>query len=271
MRAARISLLITVIGAVAIVAAPAQARPSNDRLHNATTISSVPAVITQDTTDAAADGPRFCTRGNNSSVFFRYTPSEDVMLQADTFGSGRDYDTVLKVFTGERGAFELVACNDDFLDLQSAVSFAAEAATTYFFMVATCCSGSQDNEGGDLEFALSVAPTAAPDVSGTIDGARLTSGRKLIVNGTLTCSQRTGVFLAGSARQVRDDLFLARGSSVDIVGCDPGAPNEWRVRIDSRTSVIFAPGSASVRGEFFAVDTAGFTDGTIGRTQVTIA
>ena len=42
-----------------------------------------------------ADGPRFCS--NERSVFYAFTPAEDVYVQVDTLGS--DYDTVLAIYT----------------------------------------------------------------------------------------------------------------------------------------------------------------------------
>lgn len=270
MRIARVALLITGLMTASLIGATAaHAAPSNDRLRDATTISSLPAIITENTSDAAGDGPHFCTQGNNSSVFFQFTPTVSGMLQADTFGS--DYDTVLKVFSGTRNDFVLEACNDDFIGLASAVSFDASAGTTYYFMVQTCCRGSDDNTGGHLEFGLDVAPTADPVVALTVDGARLTAGHKVLVTGSVTCSQRTGISLFVILRQVRNDLYLARGSANTLIGCDPSGVTTWQLRVDSRTGVIFASGPATARGGFFAVDTAGSASGPIARTQVTIA
>ena len=250
-------------------AAPAGAAPPNDRLHNATTISSVPAVVMQSTAIATADGPRFCSGGNNSSVFFTFTPSTSQELQVDTFGSG--YDTVLKVFTGTRGAYDLVGCNDDFVGFQSALSFQAEAGTTYIIMVVTFGSGSRDNVGGHLELGLTARPAIGPTASVTVDDtAAVTAGGKVLLTGTVTCSQRVGVDIFVILRQIRNDLYLARGARDDVFGCDPAAPRSWRMRIDSGTSVIFGPGHITVRGQFFAADTVGSTSALLERQSVTV-
>jgi len=67
---------------------------------------------------------------------YRYTPSTDLAVAADTRGS--DYDTRLCVFEGIRGALSEVASNDD----ANGTFFAALTANlrggaTYWLMVAT--------------------------------------------------------------------------------------------------------------------------------------
>jgi len=69
---------------------------------------------------------------------------------------GRNYDTILSVYTGACAALTSVpsACNDDAPSVaQSSVSFAATGGTTHFFL-ATAYNGS----GGTLVFHLSTAP-----------------------------------------------------------------------------------------------------------------
>jgi hypothetical protein len=269
MRGARIAFLITSVTLIALSGAPsALAAPSNDRLHNATTIASLPKVITQDTSDAQADGPRLCGFGNSSSVFFQFTPSVSGTLQADTWGS--NYDTMLQAFTGSPGAFDLVRCNDDFVGFQSAVSFPADAGTTYYFMVVTCCGGSRDNVGGHLQFGLTVQPSTGPDVSVTFDSETLASGHKVRITGTVTCSQRVAVDVFAALREVRNDFYIARGSNEVFFGCDPSAPGIWHMRVDSETSVVFGPGHASLRAAYFAADTVDSVLVEVDRHGVTI-
>src|SRR3989442_4602125 len=107
--------------------------PSNDDIGNATVISSLPFMFSENTFEASAafDDPTSCS--NNGSVWFTFTASQNVQLTADTFGSG--YDTVLSAYTGTRGALQQVpnACNDDFNGVTSRVTFPAAAGTTYYF------------------------------------------------------------------------------------------------------------------------------------------
>ena len=84
---------------------------------------------------AAADDP-WCLQHSTNTVWYRYTPSTDLAVAADTAGSG--YDTRLCVYEGSRGALTEVASNDD----ANGTFFAALTAnllagTTYWFMVAT--------------------------------------------------------------------------------------------------------------------------------------
>jgi hypothetical protein len=84
---------------------------------------------------AAPDDP-WCRTSSTNTVWYRYTPSTDLAVAADTAGSG--YDTRLCLYVGSRGALTEVASNDD----ANGTFFAAltanlRAGTTYWFMVAT--------------------------------------------------------------------------------------------------------------------------------------
>ena len=141
--------------ALAALLAPATASaapPANDDFANATVIASLPFSTTEDTTQATWDAsdPSGCS--SNGSVWFSFTPSSDMQLEADTFGS--NFDTVLSVWTGIQGSLNLVACNDNFNGVLSKVNFAASAGTTYSFLVAFCC-GDGGNGGGSLQFSVS--------------------------------------------------------------------------------------------------------------------
>jgi hypothetical protein len=138
---------------VSLTAPTALAQPPNDDFANATVITDLPFSTTEDTTQATADptDPIECV--NNGSVWFALTPTSNLWIEADTFGS--DYNTVLSAWTGTQGALSLVACNDDapFDGPQSKITFQATGGTTYYFMVALCC-GSGGNGGGNLRFSV---------------------------------------------------------------------------------------------------------------------
>jgi hypothetical protein len=114
---------------------PALAQPANDDFDSATVISAVPFTDSINTADAttAGDDP-FCN-GNEHSVWYSFTPTQDTPIRADTAGS--DYATTLSVYTGSRGALTQVACEP----FGGQVTFTASANTTYFFMVASACCG----------------------------------------------------------------------------------------------------------------------------------
>src|SRR6266498_2301580 len=147
--------------------------PTNDDFANATVINSVPFSITEDTSQATFDpsDPSGCS--SNGSVWFAYTPSSNVQIDADTFGSS--YDTVLSAWTGTQGALSLIACNDDFSGLQSKISFQATGGTTYYFMVGRCC-GDGGNGGGSLTFSVNqTTPPAPPGNDNFADATPITS------------------------------------------------------------------------------------------------
>jgi PKD repeat protein len=144
------------------------AAPSNDDFDNATLIENLPFSDNLDTREAAAaaDDPTTCT--NNGSVWYRFTPSSDTRVVAETSGSG--YATALSVYTGSRGVLEQVpgACND----YPPRVVFNATANTTYYFLVGICC-GHGGTGGGDLAF--SVTELEAPDNDDFGNAARISA------------------------------------------------------------------------------------------------
>jgi hypothetical protein len=86
----------------------------------------------------ADDDPMYPCTGfqHYHSVWFQYTPTANGILFLDTEGS--DYDTVLAVWAGTRGALTNIACNDDINlseNLQSLVELATFADTTYYIEV----------------------------------------------------------------------------------------------------------------------------------------
>jgi hypothetical protein len=140
---------------------PALAQPTNDDFDSATAISALPFTDSISTADATAapDDP-FCN-GNEHTVWYSFTPTQDTPIRADT--SGSDYGTTLGVYTGSRGALSEVACEP----FGGQVAFTASANTTYFFMVASVCCG---NPGGNLVFRVNPPPGNDDFDSATVVG-----------------------------------------------------------------------------------------------------
>jgi hypothetical protein len=154
-----LALLVSTLPTVALAAAPA-----NDDLANAVVIGSLPFTDTRDTTEAttANDDPySLCSpNGQRRTVWYSFTPTSNVRLEAKTLGS--DYDTILSVYSGSPGALFNVTCNDDLSypsALQSQVRFTAFAGQTYYFMIGAY----SDTAGGNLTFTLASVPTPAND------------------------------------------------------------------------------------------------------------
>jgi hypothetical protein len=133
---------------------------ANDDFDAAQQIDSLPYDDSRDVLRAtnAPDDP-WCLTSSTNTVWYRYTPSTDLAVAADTRGS--DYDTRLCVYQGSRGALNEVASNDD----ANGTFFAAltvnlHAGTTYWFMVAT-------NQPGASNLHLSLQETIPlPPVGG---------------------------------------------------------------------------------------------------------
>ncbi len=113
---------------------------TNNDFGNARIVPDVPYQDQADTRSAttAPDDP-FCN-AQGATVWYAFTPGQNMPLEANTFGS--NYPTSLSVWVGARGALGNVACGLD------RVSFSATAGQTYYFMV-----GSQ-GPGGDLVFQI---------------------------------------------------------------------------------------------------------------------
>ena len=71
--------------------------------------------------------------GEVGDVWYSYTAIGDCPVTVDLTGSA--YDTGLAVYSGDCAALTEVGCNDDFSGLQSAVTFAATAGTTYYIQI----------------------------------------------------------------------------------------------------------------------------------------
>lgn len=99
---------------------------------------------TNDATVAPDDPDMGCGAGVNShTLWFKLTPSYYGRVRVRTYSTldpnaSSNYDTVVAVFTGQRGALNRIACNDDTPghELLSDLAFEAEAGKTYYIEVA---------------------------------------------------------------------------------------------------------------------------------------
>ncbi|TLS35309.1 hypothetical protein [Pseudalkalibacillus caeni] len=124
--------------------------PPNDLCTSATPIAALPFTDTMNTCTATLDYHNPCGEGDTGdyfSVWYTYTPAEDMQITADTVGS--DYDTYLAVFTGSCDNLQFIDCDDDSGgNRTSKISFAASAGVTYYFMI----GGYSNDSCGDLVF-----------------------------------------------------------------------------------------------------------------------
>jgi hypothetical protein len=242
--------LITWNGVFAAAAAP----PVNDTEAGAIEIGSLPFTHSMDTTEAGADGPRFCT--NRASVFYSFSTDTRMRVQVDLVGS--EYDTTLGVYTRtDAGKVQPITCNDDRFGLAASVRFRADVGVTYFLIVGQCCgTGPVEDDGGPL--VLRADRVSKVEVDGTLEFTGGTTDPDTGVAtlfGTATCNELSVIQREGVLRQVREGLFLARGYFYVGAVCVPGAPAEWSVEVETDTGIIFGPGTAVLRSYYeFATD-----------------
>jgi hypothetical protein len=230
--------------------------PPNDDFDHATVVPSMPFTVSEDVTTAtvAPDDP-FCD-GRTQTVWFAFTPSENIRIEANTFGS--NYDTTLSVYTGKRGALTLVGCNDfSHGTLQSRVRFDAVAGTTYYFMVSTFSFSPVSP--ANLVFNLLPAPpplSIEPSVTqfGSVDPTTGTAK----ISGFVSCSQPAFVTLSGQLKQTLGNTPIA-GFFSAFVPCNGTTP--WSATIHTtsslfhgRTVALFTGGKADVTATASAFD-----------------
>ena len=176
------------------------APPLNDTVASVTII---PGLLFRDFLDVsqattALDDPD-CF-GQGATVWYAFTPTQDMDIDANTYGS--KYDTTLLVYTGSPGALNQIACNDNGSSgLPSQVRYSAISGQTYSFMV-----GSPSLPGGSpsLVFTVDVAtpPPTHDDFANTI------------VIGALPFTDTRGATTATAWAQARQMLML-----VGLTGC----------------------------------------------------
>jgi hypothetical protein len=232
------------------VAAPP---PVNDEREGAVVVGGVPFTYVQDTT-AATSSPQdpYCY-GSGRSVWFAFTPTQDVAFEANTFGSG--YDTTLGVYAAGPYGLAQVACNDDSGGPQSRVRVSAVAGTTYYFVVSSFSSA----PGGLLTFNAVPAP---PPLSIALVLLRsgevsLTNG-VATVNGTLLCSRPVYVSVSGQLSQPRAGAE-ATGYFYASVLCTGSTP--WSAAVVTppelfrgRAVTLFKGGPAKASASSYAYD-----------------
>lgn len=122
---------------------PAPPAPDNDDFAQPVEMTPLPFNHNMVTTNAtvAADDPILCTgTAGGATVWYRLVAPSSGELIVNTFGS--NYDTVLAVFSGERGALTPLACSDDYSGFQSQVWVNVTEGEIYYIEVASFFWGS---------------------------------------------------------------------------------------------------------------------------------
>lgn len=235
-----------------------QAPPPNDDFDSATIIPGLPFTDNLVTTGAttAPDDPD-CI-GQGPTVWYVFTPTEDMPITANTFGS--DYDTTLSAYTGSRGALSQIACNDDWGSLQSRITFNAVAGEPVFFMVGAFASG----PGGNLVFSVDVAPPPPPPLTIALDvnsvGSVVPKTGAATISGSVTCSRPAFVNVSGELQQ-KAGRVLIRGFFGTFFECDGQTP--WSASVTGENgrlvggkalTSVFASAFDPETGEFVSAE-----------------
>ena len=255
------------------------AAPDNDDIATPTVVDVLPySVGPNDTTEATtgATDPTGCVADtpDRSTVWYEFTPVSNERYAADTVGS--DYDTTLYVGTANgSGGIDVIACNDDAVDLQSVVAWDAEGGTTYLLMVGTCCGDGVVGEaggGGSLVFHLDLAPPP-PIVDLTIDArGSFTRSGSAIIRGTIACSNVNefttedttgGMIQVQASQRVGRKIISGFGSGFD--GPCTAEPTAWSVEVLGETGK-FGGGSAQVDAFAIACGPIECTEASASRT-----
>jgi len=94
---------------------------------------------------------------SGNTVWYAFTPAEDVTLVADSDGS--TFDTVLAAYTGQTlASLTLVSCNDDSHDVRSKTELPATGGGTYYFQVGKAAKGRALAETDVVRFNLDKRP-----------------------------------------------------------------------------------------------------------------
>ena len=242
-----LALVITFAGVSPALAAP----PSNDDFNSATVVTEpLPFSDAINTVEATTAGDDPDCAGQGPTVWYVFTPSQDMSVQANTFGS--DYDTTLSVYTGSQGNLTQITCNDDFGNLQSAVTFDVVANETYYLMVGSFASG----PGGNLVFTVRLPPEPVTldlqlDATGSFD-----KQGNAILRGTLTCSRPISIQLTADASQPVGRRTIV-GSGENFIECD--GETRWEVTVPGANGRFAGgPATANVQASAFDFDTGTF-------------
>lgn len=138
--------------------------PPNDDFDSATVIPGLPFTDQVDSSGAttAPDDPGACWESLVATVWYSWTPGAAVTAAATAQWLDPNlYELGLAVFTGERGALELLGC----AAAGSPVAVSAQPGVTYTFLVGVIPSYPYEPppQGGNLEFSISEVPPPPND------------------------------------------------------------------------------------------------------------
>ena len=207
--------------------------PANDDCENATSITILPFTAFSNTREAtpSTDDPTDCY-GTNASVWYKLTSIADIRIQVDT--SSSNYDTVVAVYEGTCGSFNLIACSDN-----PCLTLDVRAGVTYYFMVTSW----YDSIGGDLVFSVDVAPPPPPPLTFDlkVDEVNFVNNGITTVSGTVNSSVPMNGNVSVQVRQKAGRVFITGYNNIYTDGV-----TRWTVQVSGDIG-LFKAGKATVR------------------------
>ena len=219
----------------------AQVAATNDDVDNAVAITALPFTHTIDPFEAttAPDDPLGDCDIVGQTVWYRFTPTENVRVFVHTNRSRPGFWPFFAIYTGSRGNLTRFGCNNF-----NGLAFDAVAGETYFFMVGVPEGETSTNLSLVFEVDVALKIDIALDPVGTFDP----STGMVTITGTLICSRSTFLGLGGDLHQ--REASIALGSFfTEFNDCLGETPWEMQA-VPTTGSVEGGPAEVSVVGNF---------------------
>ena len=203
--------------------------PANDEQEDAIPLVVGGEALEVDTAGATvnlATDPQECPFAgfppSTHTVWYSLTVEADGFIEINTLDS--DFDTTLYVIDA---AGEVVACNDDAVEVASRVVFEASAGETFHVMV-----GSFANSDGGMLVVRAVEGSPPLEFDFTVDPAGTVDPHTGIatIGGTLSCSEPATGFVFVDATQ-GGGRFLVVGNGGAEITCTPETTT-WSVQVE---------------------------------------
>ncbi len=196
--------------------------PANDDVANAEVVPALPFAVSADsrfaTTEAGEPSP-FCGVDRQSTLWYSFTPAEDVLLLADV--AGTDFEAVIGIWTGEPFDLVLTACSRF---LESTVAFPAVAGETYLFQIGGRTPFSVGS--GTVIFSLEV--TVPPANDNFADAAAVASLPFSVEASNITATAEPGEPLSGcllgQAARTIWDTYTPASDTILVANTEGSAP-----------------------------------------------
>lgn len=209
--------------------------PANDLIADAVAVTALPYSDSSSTVEATTTGePTDCM--TSPAIWYKYTPTAAISVQADTIGSG--FDTKLAIYQGKpRSSSAAIACDDDGGGYPaSLIAISLAPRVTYYIMV-----GGYGDFTGSTVFNLT-QKTDVPSWS-VVTSATVNGNGALDVTGSFTCAENTtGTLDWVDFRQVFRDGSEAWGYLEPAASCG----TTFTGTVFPASSTVFARGKVEV-------------------------